>query len=78
MPIPELSREKLRILRSLSSAKMRKKKGLCLVEGERALAEAFRSKQLLYLVTEEKGTDQEGEKQSAEGKGRRVFDKADE
>jgi TrmH family RNA methyltransferase len=56
LPIPELSREKLRILRSLSSAKMRKKRGLCLVEGERALAEASRSGQLLYLVTEKKGT----------------------
>ncbi len=55
MPIPELSREKLRTLRSLSSAKLRRKRGLCLVEGERALEEAARSGQLKYLVTEDKG-----------------------
>ena len=55
MPIPELSREKLRTLRSLSSAKLRRKRGLCLVEGERALAEASRSGKLQYLVTEKRG-----------------------
>jgi TrmH family RNA methyltransferase len=55
--LPELSREKLRILRSLSSVKMRKRRGLCLVEGERALAEAFRSNRLKYLVAADPGTD---------------------
>ncbi|MDF1535386.1 MAG: RNA methyltransferase [bacterium] len=54
MPLPELSREKLRILRSLTSAKVRKRRGLCLVEGERALTEAFRSNRLKYLVTADK------------------------
>jgi TrmH family RNA methyltransferase len=55
LSIPELSREKLRTLRSLSSAKLRRKRGLCLVEGERALAEASRSGKLQYLVTEKRG-----------------------
>jgi TrmH family RNA methyltransferase len=45
-----LSREKLRDLRSLDSAKIRKRKGLCIVEGDRSLAEALRTGSLLYLV----------------------------
>ena len=55
MNFPELSREKLRTLRSLTSVKMRKKRGLCLVEGERALAEAGRSGRLQYLVAAHEG-----------------------
>jgi TrmH family RNA methyltransferase len=45
-----LSREKLRDLRSLDSAKIRRRKGLCMVEGERSLEEALRTGNLLYLV----------------------------
>lgn len=45
-----LSREKLRDLRSLDSVKIRRRKGLCMVEGERSLAEALRTRNLLYLV----------------------------
>ena len=45
-----LSREKLRDLRSLDSMKIRKRKGLCMVEGERSLGEALRTRNLLYLV----------------------------
>lgn len=45
-----LSREKLRDLRSLDSMKIRRRKGLCIVEGERSLREALRSGNLLYLV----------------------------
>ena len=52
MPVHELSREKLRILRSLASAKIRRKRSLCIVEGERALGEAHRSGMLQYLVLE--------------------------
>ena len=50
-----LSREKLRTLRSLSSSKLRKKKGLCLVEGERALREAQKAGFLEYLILAEGG-----------------------
>ncbi len=45
-----LSREKLRDLRSLDSMKIRRRKGLCMVEGERSLEEALRTRNLLYLV----------------------------
>ena len=45
-----LSREKLRDLRSLDSMKIRRRKGFCLVEGERSLGEALRTRNLLYLV----------------------------
>jgi TrmH family RNA methyltransferase len=45
-----LSREKLKTLRSLSSTKIRRRKGVCLVEGERAIEEAARSGNLIYLV----------------------------
>ena len=45
-----LSREKLRDLRSLDSAKIRKRKRLCIVEGSRSLVEAERTGNLLYLV----------------------------
>ena len=56
-----LSREKLRDLRSLDSAKIRKRKGLCVVEGERALAEAARKGSLLYLVrSDARSTDSIG------------------
>lgn len=48
--IAPLSREKLKTLRSLASTRIRKRKGVCLVEGERALGEAARSRNLLYLV----------------------------
>jgi TrmH family RNA methyltransferase len=48
-----LSREKLRDLRSLDSMKIRKRKGLCMVEGERSLEEALRTRNLLYLVVSE-------------------------
>lgn len=47
-----LSREKLRILRSLSSRKVRERRGLCLVEGERSLIEAQRSGLLRYMVAD--------------------------
>jgi TrmH family RNA methyltransferase len=50
-----LSREKLRDLRSLDSTKIRRRKGLCLVEGERSLVEALRTRNLLYLVTSDEG-----------------------
>jgi TrmH family RNA methyltransferase len=52
-----LSREKLRDLRSLDSVKIRRRKGLCLVEGERSLAEALRSRNLLYTVVSEERID---------------------
>lgn len=45
-----LSREKLRDIRSLDSQKIRRRKGLCIVEGERTIHEALRTKNLLYLV----------------------------
>jgi TrmH family RNA methyltransferase len=48
-----LSREKLRDLRSLDSMKIRRRKGLCIVEGERSLREALRTRNLLYLVASE-------------------------
>lgn len=54
MSVHELSREKLRILRSLASSKIRRKRSLCIVEGERALEEALRSRMLQYLVVEKK------------------------
>ncbi|UCF88026.1 MAG: hypothetical protein JSV70_06255, partial [bacterium] len=50
-----LSREKLRNLRSLDSVKIRRRKGLCIVEGERSLREAFRTGSLLYLVASGEG-----------------------
>ena len=53
-----LSREKLRDIRSLDSMKIRRRKGLCLVEGERSLREAQRTGNLLYLVvSEERAVD---------------------
>ena len=51
-----LSREKLRDIRSLDSMKIRRRKGLCLVEGERSLREAQRTGNLLYLVVSEERT----------------------
>ena len=51
--VGSLSREKLRDLRSLDSMKIRKRKGLCMVEGERSLGEALRTRNLLYLVVSE-------------------------
>ena len=45
-----LSREKLRDLRSLDSMKIRRRKGICLVEGEGPLGEALRTRNLLYLI----------------------------
>ncbi|UCG39570.1 MAG: RNA methyltransferase [bacterium] len=47
---PTVSREKLRTIRSLASAKIRRRRELCLVEGERALEEAGRAGLLRYLV----------------------------
>jgi len=58
-----LSREKLRDLRSLDSTKIRKRKRLCMVEGERSLAEALRTRNLLYLVASDEDTP--GERFSA-------------
>ncbi len=51
-----LSREKLRDIRSLDSMKIRRRKGLCMVEGERSLREAQRTGNLLYLVVSEDRT----------------------
>ncbi|MDF1527204.1 MAG: RNA methyltransferase [bacterium] len=51
-----LSREKLRDIRSLDSVKIRRRKGLCMVEGERSLREAHRTGNLLYLVVSEDRT----------------------
>ena len=51
-----LSREKLRDIRSLHSMKIRRRKGLCMVEGERSLREAQRTGNLLYLVVSEDRT----------------------
>ena len=48
-----LSREKLRVLRSLDSMKIRRRKGLCVVEGERSLQESARTGNLVYLVMSE-------------------------
>ena len=48
-----LSREKLRDIRSLDSMKIRRRKGLCMVEGERSLREAQRTGNLLYIVMSE-------------------------
>lgn len=45
-----LSGEKLKTLRSLTSTKIRRRRGICLVEGERAIVEAARTGNLLYLV----------------------------
>jgi len=55
-----LSREKLKTLRSLSSTKIRKRKGICLVEGERAIIEAARAGHLLYLVLMAERLDEAG------------------
>jgi len=52
-----LSREKLRVLRSLISRKNRDRKGLCLVEGEKAINEAFKAGAVRYLVVEESKSD---------------------
>jgi TrmH family RNA methyltransferase len=52
-----VSREKRRILRSLGSRKIRHRRGLCLVEGERALVEAGRSGFLEYIVSREDKSD---------------------
>ena len=52
-----LSREKLRDLRSLDSAKIRKRKRLCIVEGSRSLEEAERTGNLLYLVKSDEEKD---------------------
>ena len=51
----------MRDLRSLSSTNMRRKKGICLVEGDRALREAASRGALRYLITsgEEKGGNQD-------------------
>jgi len=51
-----LSREKLRVLRSLDSVKIRNRRGICLVEGERSLREAFLTGNLLYLVISDQST----------------------
>lgn len=48
--IVPVSREKRRILRSLGSRKIRRRRGLCLVEGKGALTEAVRSGCLEYIV----------------------------
>ncbi len=58
MPVfpPPVSREKLKVLRSISSTRIRKRKGICLVEGERAIEEAGRSGFLDYLLFSEGGT----------------------
>ena len=48
-----LSRERLRIIRSLASRKIRRRKGLCLVEGQRAIEESAKSGYLEYLVAED-------------------------
>ena len=52
-----LSREKLRDLRSLDSVKIRRRKGLCMVEGERSLMEALRCGNLIYLVVSDERTE---------------------
>ena len=48
--LPPLSREKLKNLRSAASARIRRRKRMCFVEGERALEEARASGFLDYLV----------------------------
>jgi TrmH family RNA methyltransferase len=53
VPLLPLSREKLKNLRSAGSTRIRKRKGVCLVEGERAIGEAGRSGLLDYLVFSE-------------------------
>jgi TrmH family RNA methyltransferase len=53
-----LSREKLKTLRSLVSTRNRKRKGVCLVEGDRTLEEAGRSGYLAYLVLNERAPAQ--------------------
>jgi len=45
-----LSREKIRVLRSLSSRKIRDRRKLCLVEGERSIAQCRASGFLEYLI----------------------------
>ena len=50
----KLSREKLRTLRSLATPRIRKRKGMCVVEGDRALQEAGSSGNLAYLVLSER------------------------
>lgn len=50
MSLPPLSREKLKILRSAASTRIRRRKRICLVEGERVLEEARASGFLDYLV----------------------------
>ena len=50
-----LSREKLKNLRSIASTRHRRRKGMCLVEGERALEEARRGGVLNYMVFSEEG-----------------------
>ena len=52
-----LSREKLKDLRSLDSMKIRRRKGLCMVEGERSLMEALRTGNLNYLVVSNERTE---------------------
>lgn len=56
--IAPLSREKLKTLRSLASTRIRKRKGICLVEGEKAIGEAARTGYLLYLVLSSTGMDE--------------------
>ncbi|GBE14207.1 23S rRNA methyltransferase [bacterium BMS3Abin14] len=51
--LPPLPRERRRTIRSLASRKIRRRKGLCLVEGQRAIEEAARSGHLEYLVAED-------------------------
>ena len=55
-----LSREKLRDIRSLSSRRIRNRKGLCLVEGERSIGEAWRTRNLLYLILSDRGATVNG------------------
>ncbi len=49
-PVRSLSREKTRVIRSLSSRKVRERRQLCIVEGENSLAECRRTGMLEYLV----------------------------
>jgi len=49
-PVRSLSREKTRVIRSLSSRKVRERRKLCIVEGENSLAECHRTGMLEYLV----------------------------
>jgi len=60
-PLPPLSREKTRLLRSLLDRRLRKRRGLVLVEGERTLAEAAGRGLLRLLAARGEGTRRDRE-----------------